>query len=81
MLHLAMWNLKKHHSSIHSEIGEEVAKLDKLCDEAEWLLDGDTAKETNHMRVLTLSYLLHHLYLREEVFPLISLCRHLCDKN
>ena len=47
--------------------------FDKLCDEAEWLLDGDTTKETNHMRVLALSYLLHHLYLREKVLPLISL--------
>ncbi len=37
--------------------------FDELRDEAEWLLDGDTAKETNHMRILTLSYLLHHLNL------------------
>ena len=50
-----------YHSSVGSEIGEEVSILDELCDEAEWLLDGDTAKETNHMRILTLSYLLHHL--------------------
>ena len=49
------------------QIGEEVTIFDKLCDEAEWLLDGDTAKETNHMRILTLSYLLHQssLSLRE----------------
>ena len=52
-----------YHSSVGSEIGEEVSILDKLCDEAEWFLDGDTAKETNHMRILTLSYLLHHLNL------------------
>ena len=56
-----MWTFNEHHSSVHSQIGEEITKLDKLRDEAEWLLDGDTAKETNHMRVLTLSYLLHHL--------------------
>ena len=52
-----------YHSSVGSEIGEEVTKLDELCDEAEWLLDGDAAKETNHMSILTLSYLLHHLNL------------------
>ena len=50
-------------SSIGSQIGEEITIFDKLCDEAEGLLNGDTAKETNHMRVLTLSYLLHHLNL------------------
>ena len=52
-----------HLFSVGSEIGEEVTKLDKLCDEAEWLLDGDTAKETNHMRILALGYLLHRLNL------------------
>ena len=52
-----------YHSPVGPQIGEEVTKLDKLCDEAKRLLDGDTAKETNYMRVLTLSYLLHHLNL------------------
>ena len=50
-------------SSVGSEVGEEITVFDKLCDEAEWLLDGDTAKETNHISILTLSYLLHHLNL------------------
>ena len=53
----------EHHSSIHSQIGKKITIFDKLCDEAEWFLDGDTAKKTNHMRILTLSYLFHHLYL------------------
>ena len=52
-----------YHSPVNSQIREEITIFNKFSDEAEWLLDGDTAKETNHMRVLTLSYLLHYLYL------------------
>ena len=70
-----------YHSPVGSQIGEEVTKLDKLCYEAEWLLDGDTAKEINHVRVLTLSYLLNHLYLREEVLSLTSFSQECIRKS
>ena len=65
-----------HHSSVSSEIGEKVAVFDKLSNETERLLDGDTANKTDHMRILSLSYLFHHLYLREKVLSLISTCRY-----
>ena len=65
-----------YHSPVSSEVGEEVTIFDKLSDETEGLLDGDTTKETDHMRILSLSYFLHHLYLREEVLPFISPGRH-----
>ena len=46
--------------------------LDKLCNEAEWLLDGDTANERDHMRIVALSDLLHCINLIEKVCSLTS---------
>ena len=46
--------------------------LHKLCDEAERLLDGDTANECDHMRIVALSDLLHRVNLTEKVSPLTS---------
>ena len=39
----------------------------KLCDEAEWLLDGDTAYQVDNVVVVALRDLFHHLNLSEEV--------------
>ena len=46
--------------------------LHKLCDETEWLLDGDTANECDHMRIVALSDLLHRINLTEKVSSLTS---------
>ena len=46
--------------------------LDKFCDETEWLLDGDTANECDHMRIVALSDLLHRVNLTEKVCSLAS---------
>ena len=62
----------QYHSPVSSEVGEKVAIFDKLSDETEWLLDGDTAEETDHMWILSLGHFLHHLYLREKVLPLTT---------
>ena len=62
---------RTYHSPISSEVGEKITIFDKFCDEAEGLLDCHTAKETHNMWILTLCYLLHHLYFRKEVLPLV----------
>ena len=46
--------------------------LHKLCDETERLLDGDTANECDHMRIVALSNLLHRVNLTEKVSSLAS---------
>ena len=60
------------------EIVQEVAMRNKLGDETERLLDGDTANQVDYVIVVAFRYLLHHLYLSEKVRPLFtsgSVCR------
>ena len=45
---------------------------DKLSDKTEWLLNGHTANEVDHMWVVALGYLFHGVYLVEEVSPLAT---------
>ena len=54
------------------QIREEVAVLHKLSNETEWLLDGDTADEGDHMRIVALGNLLHCVNLIEKISPLTS---------
>ncbi len=42
---------------------EQVAMRDKLCDEAQRLLNGDTAQHVDNMRVFALGNFLHHVNL------------------
>ena len=46
--------------------------FNKLSDEAEWLLDGDTTDERDDMRVVALGNLLHCINLIEKVCPLTT---------
>lgn len=43
----------------------------ELCDEAERLLDGDTANQIDNMVVVALGNLLHHFNLSEKVRTLL----------
>ena len=54
------------------QVREQISMLHKLRDEAERLLDGHTANERDHMRVVAFGYLLHRVNLVEEVGPLTS---------
>ena len=58
-----------------SEVIKEVTMRHVLRDETERLLDGDTAYEVDNVIVVAFRYLLHHLYLGEEVCPLLSSSR------
>ena len=41
--------------------------LHKLCNETEWFLDGDTANECDHMRIVALGDLLHRINFIEKI--------------
>lgn len=56
------------------QVGKKVSMFHKLCDETEWLLNGDTAHQADHMWVVSLGYLLHCINLVEEVGSLTACC-------
>ena len=56
------------------QVGKEVSMFHKLSNETQWLLNGDTAHQADHMWVVSLGYLLHCINLVEEVRSLTACC-------
>ena len=54
------------------QVREEISMLHKLCNETEWFLDGDTANECDHMRIVALGDLLHRINFIEKISSLTS---------
>ena len=56
-----------HESPDDYKVGEEVSILDKLCHEADWLLESDAADHVDHVWVVSLCDQLHGVNLGEKV--------------
>ena len=55
------------------EVGEEVSIWNKLSNETERLLQSHTANHVDNVAVVAFSYLLHHVYLCQEISPLLTI--------